>query len=94
MKTLEEFYNEVLRSDALKQEFLKVIKDKGDLEDFLKENGCPVTTDELQEFMESKQHEDRELTEDELASIAGGTKSASLHSAANLGLDCDWDEIF
>lgn len=94
MKTLEEFYSELLQSDTLKQEFIEIVKGNGDLEDFLKKNGCPVTTDELKEFMKDKQDQDRELTEVELESIAGGAKSAALRSACNLGLDCDWGDMF
>lgn len=93
MKTLDEMYNEIIRNDELKKEFLEVLKNNGDPKDFLKQHDCPVSAEELEEYMKDKQKANRELSEDEMAAVAGGTKSPGLVSACNLGLDCEWDKI-
>ena len=76
MKTLEDFYNEVTQLDELKKEFLEAAKQKDTVEAFLKKNGCEATSEELAAFLNEKMaSNEKEVTDAELQSIAGGTQS-------------------
>ena len=71
MKTIQELYNEVMASEALKEE-LKEASQKGKVEEFLKLHDCNATMDELMSFLEGVQSEDEDLSLDELELAAGG----------------------
>ncbi len=91
MKTLQEVYEEITKSDDLKRALAETVKaDK--VTDFLKAHGCDATADELREFVAEKVNRDRplrELSEDELANVAGGTDAASLACGFTCVENCD-----
>ena len=72
MKTLQELYNEVIKSEELKKEFLEAGKN-GKAEEFIKAHGCDATLDEIKAFLENLTKEDKALSADELENVAGGT---------------------
>ena len=74
MKTIQELYGEVIASDELKQAFVEAMK-ANTLEDFLKENGCEATAEEVKEFIETKSGEDApiELSDSEIKHVAAGS---------------------
>ena len=75
MKTLQELYEEVKASDDLKRALAEAVK-SDNVTDFLKAHGCDSTADELKEFVAEKVNRNRplrELSEDELENVAGGT---------------------
>ena len=90
MKTLDELYTEVMNSEELKNEFL-TLKAPEDVVAFAAKHGCTATLDEIKAFFEEKAQAAGELSEDDLAQVAGG-KSAHLTegilSAATLGIMC------
>lgn len=74
MKTLQELYEEVKASDDLKRALAEAVK-SDNVTDFLKAHGFDSTADELREFVAEKVNRNRplrELSEDELANVAGG----------------------
>ena len=74
MKTLQELYDQIKNDDAQKTAFVEAMKASKAV-DFLREQGCDVTAEELQEFLgyEANQLESLELSDSELKDIAGGT---------------------
>ena len=50
MKTMEELYQEVLGSDELKGAFARAVSE-GRVEEFLKENGCEASLEEVKAFL-------------------------------------------
>ena len=87
MKTLQEFYTEIMASDELKKSFVQAAKENKQLE-FVKERGVETTADELNTFLveKEKEAENSKLSENELNSAAGGnllniSDSFSTHSA-------------
>ncbi|MBR5088796.1 MAG: Nif11 family protein [Ruminiclostridium sp.] len=72
MKTLQELYNEIVGSDALKKQFAEAAKNNA-VVDFAKANGVETTLDEIKAFLEEKQKKDAELDPAELENAAGGT---------------------
>lgn len=74
MKSIQEFYEEVLASDELKKAFVEAVKNQR-MMDFLKENGCDASQEEVQEFLEEKTTKDEplELSKEQLKEVAGGT---------------------
>ena len=79
MKTIQELYNEVMASEALKEE-LKEASQKGKVDEFLKQHDCNATTDELMSFLEGMQGEDEDLSLDDLELVAGGTHGSETFS--------------
>ena len=69
MKPLRELYHEIIASEELKAAFLEAAKSGKALE-FLKEQGCEVTEDELKAFLSEKNS--GELSDEELDDVAGG----------------------
>ena len=74
MKSLQELYDEIRGDDALKKSFVEALR-KDAVEDFLREHGCEVTSEELHEFLEgmARENDPIELSADQLAQVAGGT---------------------
>ncbi|MBR5088793.1 MAG: hypothetical protein IK093_05145 [Ruminiclostridium sp.] len=72
MKTLQELYNEIIKSDELKKQFAEAAKNNT-VVDFAKANGVETTMDEIKAFLEEKQKKDAELDPSELENAAGGT---------------------
>ncbi len=73
MKTLQDLYEEVKKSDDLKKALADAVK-AGKVTEFLKANGCDATAEELKEFVAEKANRDKpiDLSEEELENIAGG----------------------
>ena len=71
MKTLQELYTEVMNSNALKTEFLALTEPE-QVVAFAAKNGCPATMEEIQRFFEEKATAAGELSEEDLAQVAGG----------------------
>ena len=74
MKTMQELYNEVMASEEMKKEFLEAAKAKESAEAFLKKYGCDASVEDVDAFLKEKT--EGELADDELESVAGGSKSA------------------
>jgi hypothetical protein len=74
MKTLLGFYDLIVGDDDRKRAFVEALK-AGKAVDFLREQGCDATAEELDEFLASKKtgSESIELSDDELKEIAGGS---------------------
>ena len=90
MKTLQELYTEVMNSDALKNEFLALTTPE-EIVAFAKKNGCTATMEEIKAFFEEKAAAAGELSDAELAQVAGGksaTKQEAILSACTLGAYC------
>lgn len=90
MKTLQELYNEVMNSDALKTEFLALTTPE-QVVAFAEKNGCPATLEEIKSFFEEHSAAAGELSDEELAQVAGGksaTKQEAILSACTLGAYC------
>ena len=68
--TLEELYSEVIANDELKKEFctLKPEEVKG----FAEKHGCKATFDEIKAFMTEKSAKSGELSDEDIAQVAGG----------------------
>lgn len=78
MKNVEQLFEEIKTSDALKKELSAVLakKDKTALEAFLKGNGCEASIEEAKQFLQEKSAaivKSGELSEAELEQVAGGT---------------------
>ena len=71
MKTLQELYNEVMNSDALKTEFLALTTPE-QVVAFAEKNGCPATLEEIKSFFEEQSAAAGELSDEKLAMVAGG----------------------
>ena len=75
MKTLQELFDEVIGSNELKRAFVEALT-TGGVEDFMRQNECEASAEELAEFLEAKAASEdapMELSEDVLAEVAGGT---------------------
>ena len=73
MKTLQDLYEEIKKSDDLKKSLAESVK-AGNVAEFLKAHDCGATMDELKEFVAEKVNRDKpiELSEDDLEMVAGG----------------------
>ena len=90
MKTLQELYTEVMNSDAMKTEFLALTTPE-EIVAFAEKNGCPAALEEIKTFLEERAAATGELSDEELAQVAGG-KSDSIEeeevSIYSLGVGC------
>ena len=90
MKTLQELYTEVMNSDALKTEFLALTTPE-QVVAFAEKNGCTATVEEIKAFFEEQAAATGELTDAELAQVAGGKSASSeeaLLSVWTVGIGC------
>ena len=71
MITLQELYNEVMNSDALKTEFLALTTPE-QVVAFAEKNGCPATLEEIKSFFEEQSAAAGELSDEKMAMVAGG----------------------
>ncbi|MBR5088797.1 MAG: Nif11-like leader peptide family RiPP precursor [Ruminiclostridium sp.] len=97
MKTLQELYSEITKSDELKKQFTEAAKNNT-VVDFAKSNGVETTMDEIQAFLEEKQKDEKELSPEELENAAGGTcnKETGLEitmSIFTVGVSCAGNAI-
>ena len=65
MKTLNDFYAEVMADESLKAEYIEAAEN-GKIEEFLKAHGCEVTLSEFDEFMKNADVKSGELSDDEM----------------------------
>lgn len=88
MKTMEELYQEVLGSDELKNAFAQAVSE-GRIEEFLKENGCEASPEEVKAFLQEKQAKEGELSEAELDAVSGGCSTIeAVASVVTAGIAC------
>lgn len=73
MKTLEEVLKEINENEELQNGF-KEAADNDKVVDFLKEQGCEATLEEIVEYVMENDKASAELTEEELVEVAGGRK--------------------
>ena len=78
MNTLQKYYEKIKEDDEKKRAFVEAMR-AGKAEDFLRESGCDVTAEELEEFLAgtARQEEPLELSDDEIKEVAGGS---TIHS--------------
>lgn len=77
MKTMEQFYNEIIESEELSEK-LASVSDEQKLEEFLKENEVDCTTNQFNEFILAKAKESGELTDEMLEAVAGGDECVGI----------------
>ena len=70
MKTIEQFYNEIIASEELKEK-LAAVSSAQKLDEFLKENEVEGTK-EFKEYVVEKAKTSGELTDEQLEAVAGG----------------------
>ena len=71
MKTIEQFYNEIIASEELKEK-LAAVSSAQTLDEFLKENEVEGTKEEFKEYVVEKAKTSGELTDEQLEAVAGG----------------------
>ena len=71
MKTIEQFYNEIIASEELKEK-LAAVSSEQKLDEFLKENEVEGTKEEFKEYVVEKAKTSGELTDEQLEAVAGG----------------------
>ena len=81
MKTMEELFQEILGSDELKGAFAQAVRE-GRMEEFLKENGCEASPEEVKAFLQEKQAKEGELSEAELDAVSGGCSTMEAYVTA------------
>ena len=64
MKSVKDLYEEIIESEELKQKLEEAVKEKR-VEDFLREQGCDATLDELEAFFKETQEKAGELSDAE-----------------------------
>ena len=74
MKKFGDFYEELKQNEALNEQFKEAFKG-GKVLDFLKENDCEATIEEIKEFFAGlkEKNETGLLDDDVMAQIVGGT---------------------
>ena len=90
MKTLQELYTEIMNSNALKTEFLTLTTPE-EIVAFAEKNGCTATLQEIKAFFEEQAAATGELTDAELAQVAGGKSvmwQEALISVLSVGTYC------
>ena len=75
MKTIQELYSEVLKSEELKKAFFEAVQGKT-VEDFLKKNGCEASIEDVAAFLKEQQTKTGELSDGDLTDVAGGRLEA------------------
>ena len=71
MKTLQELYTEIIKSDELKKAFAEAAK-SGAVIEFAKAHGVETTQEEIKAFFQEKKSDDAKLSAEELENAAGG----------------------
>ena len=86
MKTIEELYKSILADTDLRAQCSEAIKN-GKLDDFLKEQGCSATVEDVKAFFENQK--EGKLDDEELDTVSGGCNGLeALISVATLGVGC------
>ena len=81
MKTIEQFFNEVIANKELAEK-LAGIQDEQKLAEFLKENEVDCTTEQFKALMIEIAKQSGEIPEDELDAVAGGSVLGQLAAIA------------
>ena len=90
MKTIQELYSEVLKSEELKKAFSEAVQNKT-VEDFLKSHGCEASMEDVAAFLKEQQAKTGEVADNELADVSGGCNGyEAIISAATVGLVCTY----
>ena len=94
MKTIQELYDEVMASEALKAQCIEAVN-AGRQEQFLREQGCDATLEQVTAFLKDKAEEDAPLSMDELENTAGGcsVECEAIASVFTAGLGCAFAAI-
>ena len=71
MNELNELFKKIIASDELKAELEQAAKENKVLE-FMKAHGVETTPEEIQAYLKEQYAKTTELSEDELANVAGG----------------------
>ena len=79
MKTIEQFYNEIIADEELKEK-LAAASEEHRLNEFLKENEVDGTKEEFKEFVLEKANRSGTLTDEQLSAVAGGGVLSRLFS--------------
>lgn len=89
MKTLEALYQEVLASDELKKALAEAAKTPDGLTQWVRAQDCDATAEEIEAFLKEKQEKASELSDDELATAAGGCNTyEAIDTVISLGFGC------
>lgn len=72
MKTMEQFYNEIMTNEELYESFLAAVRE-GKADEFLKENEVEGSAAEFERFFTNKLADYGELTDEQLEAISGGS---------------------
>ncbi|MDO5149767.1 MAG: hypothetical protein ACI4KB_03870 [Oscillospiraceae bacterium] len=70
MKTIEEFYTELISNDDMKKEFLSLKPEEA--ESFAEKYGCRATIEEIGAYIAEKNTVSGELSDDDLENVSGG----------------------
>ena len=70
-KNLQEFYEELVKSDSLINEYKEAQKN-GTVVEFAKTHGCNTTEEKIKAFIEEKTANGKEMSDEELDAVAGG----------------------
>ena len=88
MKTIQELYSEVLKSEELKKAFSEAVQNKT-VEDFLKSQGCEATMEDVAAFLKEQQAKSGEVADNELDIVVGGCNGVeAAYSVCSAGLAC------
>ena len=88
MATLEEVYQKVLADEGERAAFVEAANG-GAVQAFLAERGCEATEQQVADFLKDVATREGELSEAELAGVAGGCNSdEAAVSACTFGLMC------
>ena len=90
MKTIQELYSEVLKSEELKKAFSEAVQNKT-VEDFLKSHGCEASMEDVAAFLKEQQAKNGEVADNELMNVAGGcgfNGDEAWASVMGLGVAC------
>ena len=73
-KNLQELYEELVKSDSLINEYKEAQKN-GTVVEFAKAHGCNTTEEEIKAFIEEKTANGKEMSDEELDTVAGGKRN-------------------
>ena len=88
MKTIQELYSEVLKSEEMKKAFSEAVQNKT-IENFLKSHGCEASMEDVAAFLKEQQAKSGELADNELDNVAGGCDGGEAYvSIISAGIMC------
>ena len=88
MKTIQELYSEVLKSEELKKAFSEAVQSKT-VEGFLKSHDCEASMEDVAAFLKEQQAKTGELADNELDNVSGGCNGEeALVSILSVGCMC------